>query len=192
MMRAHQFTGPQLRAARRNPRLDQMDLKILSILQVAGRTTNLDLADRIGLSATPCLQRVKRLEGAGYITSYGAKLAIDRLCANVIVFTEVTLLNHGPEDFTRFEREIQRVPQVLSAFIMTGGYDYLLQIIASDMAHYQATMEELIKLDLGIAQYFSYVTIKQVKAFQGYPLEALMAAPRDVGAHDGDATAARK
>jgi len=158
-------------------RLDRLDLKILATLQHSGRITNLDLAEAIGLSATPCLQRVKRLEAAGYIRSYGAALYIDRLCSNVVVFDEMTLRQHRREDFLRFEAAIADVPQILNAYLVTGGYDYLVQVIARDMLDYQAVVEALLDRDLGIEKYFSYVAIRQVKRGAGYPLAELL--PRD-------------
>lgn len=158
-------------------RLDRLDLKILATLQAAGRITNLELAETIGLSATPCLQRVRRLEAAGYIKGYGAELDIDRLCANIVVFTEITLRNHGREDFLRFEKTIQGVPQILTAYLVSGGYDYLVQLIAKNILEYQSIVESLLDMDLGIEKYFSYVVIKQVKRGQGYPLAALVPSP---------------
>jgi len=155
-------------------RLDRLDVKILATLQAAGRISNLDLAEKVGLSATPCAQRVKRLEAAGCIAGYGALLDVERLCASLVVFAEITLRSHGREDFLRFERGIQEVPQVLHCFLVTGGYDYLAQIIASDIHDYQTVIENLLDRDLGIEKYFSYVTIKQVKRSVGYPLAVLL------------------
>jgi hypothetical protein len=105
-------------------RLDRLDLKILATLQTAGRISNLELADKVGLSATPCLQRVRRMETAGYISGYAARLEIDRICSNIVVFTEITLRGHRREDFLKFERGIQEIPQLLNCFLVTGGYDY--------------------------------------------------------------------
>jgi DNA-binding Lrp family transcriptional regulator len=158
-------------------RLDHLDLKILATLQTAGRITNLELAETIGLSATPCLQRVRRLETSGYINAYGAELDIDRLCSNIVVFTEMTLHNHRREDFLRFERTIQSIPQILNAYLVSGGYDYLVQFIATDILEYQSIVESLLDQELGIEKYFSYVAIKQVKRSRGYPLAALVAPP---------------
>jgi DNA-binding Lrp family transcriptional regulator len=155
-------------------KLDRLDVKILASLQAAGRTTNLELARKVGLSATPCMQRVKRLEAAGYIAGYSAEIEIDLLAPNVIVFTEITLRNHRREDFLRFEHEIATVPQVLSCFLVTGGYDYLAQFIAKDILDYQSTMEMLLARDLGIEKYFSYVTIKKIKGHRQYPLAQLL------------------
>ena len=159
------------------PKLDRLDLKILATLQTSGRMTNLELADTVGLSATPCMQRVKRMEAAGYVRAYGALLDIDRLCSNVIVFTEMTLRNHQREDFLRFEHGIEDIPQILNCFLVTGGYDYLVQFIARDILDYQMIIETLLESDLGIDKYFSYVTIKQVKQSTGYPLMQLIQGP---------------
>jgi len=114
------------------------------------------------------------MESAGYITGYSAHIEMDLLAPNVVVFTEITLRNHRREDFVRFEREIAAVPQVLSCFLVTGGYDYLAQFIARDILDYQNVMESLLERDLGIDRYFSYVTIKQIKARSGYPLSVLI------------------
>jgi DNA-binding Lrp family transcriptional regulator len=120
------------------------------------------------------MQRVKRMEAAGYITGYGALLDVDKLCANLVVLTEITLRNHRREDFLRFERGIQEIPQILHCFLVTGGYDYLAQFIARDIHDYQSVIEGMLDRDLGIEKYFSYVTIKQVKRSPGYPLASLL------------------
>jgi DNA-binding Lrp family transcriptional regulator len=158
-------------------RLDKLDLKILATLQSAGRISNLELAGTVGLSATPCIQRVRRMEAAGYISGYGARLEIDRICSNVVVFTEITLRNHKREDFLKFERGIQQIPQLLNCFLVTGGYDYLAQFVARDILDYQTTMEDVLDRDLGVEKYFSYVTIKQIKRSAGYPLADLVQPP---------------
>jgi len=155
-------------------RLDRLDLKILATLQTTGRISNLELAETVGLSATPCQQRVRRLEAAGYIRGYDAQLDIDRICSNIVVFTEITLRNHRREDFLKFERGIETIPQILNCFLVTGGYDYLAQFIARDIHDYQTVVEDLLDRDLGVEKYFSYVTIKQVKRAKGYPLSELV------------------
>jgi DNA-binding Lrp family transcriptional regulator len=155
-------------------RLDRIGLKILATLQTAGRISNVELPDAVGLSATPCLQRVRRMEAAGYIGGYAAQLDIDRICRNIVVFTEITLRNHRREDFLKFERGIETIPQILNCFLVTGGYDYLAQFIARDINDYQTVVEGLLDRDLGVEKYFSYVTIKQVKRGAGYPLAELV------------------
>ena len=94
-------------------KLDRLDLRILSQLQKNGRITNVDLADAVGLSPSPCLIRVKRLEQAGYISGYGAQLRLEKLGDTLTVFTEVTLSDHHREDFVRFEAAIRGVDEIL-------------------------------------------------------------------------------
>ena len=108
-------------------KIDRLDLRILAQLQKNGRMTNVDLADAVGLSPSPCLIRVKRLEQAGYIAGYGAHLRLEKLGDTLTVFTEVTLSDHRREDFARFEAAIREVDEVLECHLVSGGYDYLLQ-----------------------------------------------------------------
>lgn len=163
------------------PRLDRIDLKILAALQTQGRISNTRLADAVGLSPSPCLARVKRLEQAGYITGYGAHVALPRLGETVLVFTEVTLSDHRRRDFSRFEAAIADVEEVLECHLVSGGYDYKLKFITRGVAHYQAIMEGLLELNIGIEKYFSYVVIKSVFCRTHHPLERFFAT-REQGA----------
>ena len=142
------------------PKLDRIDLKILAELQVDGRVSNVELAGRVGLSPSPCLQRVKRLEAAGYVLSYRAQIDLAKLGESVTVFTEVTLAEHGREDFERFERAIADEPTAVECHLISGGYDYLVKFVARGIAHYQRIIEGLLDADIGIAKYFSYIVIK--------------------------------
>lgn len=141
-------------------KLDRLDLRILSQLQKNGRMTNVDLADAVGLSPSPCLIRVKRLEQAGYITGYGAHLRMERLGDTLTVFTEVTLADHNRNDFVRFENAIRAVPEILECHLVSGGYDYLIRFITRGVNHYQGIMENLLESNIGIEKYFSYIVIK--------------------------------
>src|SRR4030095_15113330 len=110
-------------------KLDRIDLRILAQLQKNGRMTNVDLADAVALSPSPCLIRVKRLEQAGYIAGYGAHLRLQKLGDTQTVFTEVTLAEHHREDFNRFENAIRNVDEILECHLVSGGYDYLLRFL---------------------------------------------------------------
>lgn len=154
-------------------RLDRLDVKILAALQTDGRITNLKLADTVGLTATPCIQRVRRLEAAGYITGYGATINAQLLGPYITVFTEITLKNHGREDFVRFEKAIADERHIVNAYLVAGGYDYLLEIVARDVVHYQEVMEKLLADEIGIATFFSYITVKHVKKMKAFPLDIL-------------------
>jgi DNA-binding Lrp family transcriptional regulator len=153
------------------PKLDRIDLRILAHLQKNGRVTNVELADAVGLSASPCLVRVKRLEKAGYIQGYGAHIQMQKLGDTQIVFTEVTLSDHRISDFARFEASIRKVDEIIECHLVSGGYDYLLKFVTRNVQHYQEIIERLLELGIGIEKYFSYVVIKSIFAKQHYPLE---------------------
>jgi DNA-binding Lrp family transcriptional regulator len=153
------------------PKLDRIDLRILSHLQKNGRVTNVDLADAVGLSASPCLQRVKRLEKAGYIIGYGALIQMQKLGDTLMIFTEVTLSDHRAADFARFEGSIRKVDEIIECHLVSGGYDYLLKFVTRSIQHYQDIIERLLGLGIGIEKYFSYVVIKSVFVKHHYPLE---------------------
>lgn len=141
-------------------KLDRIDLKILAELQANGRITNAALAERVGLSASPCLQRVKRLERAGYILGYGAVLDLARFGERLTVFTEMTLADHRAQDFRTFEDGIAAFPEVVECHLVSGGYDYLLKFVCRSVADYQDTMERVLAAGIGIEKYFSYIVIK--------------------------------
>ncbi|MDQ1118099.1 Lrp/AsnC family transcriptional regulator [Pseudoxanthomonas winnipegensis] len=144
----------------RLPRLDRIDLNILAELQRQGRITNADLADRVGLSPSPCLARVKRLERAGYIAGYGARLDLAKLFRVQVVYTSVTLDNHRREDFDTFEAGLRSVEELTECHLVSGGFDYLLKFVVRDVAHYQSLVEGLLDRHIGISKYFSYIVIK--------------------------------
>ena len=157
------------------PKLDRIDVRILSFLQKNGRATNVELADAVGLSASPCLVRVKRLEKAGYITGYGAHIQMQKLGATQMVFTEITLSDHRSGDFARFEQHIRKVDEVVECHLVSGGYDYLLKFITRNVVHYQEIIKRLLELGIGIEKYFSYVVIKSIFVRHYLPLDKFLA-----------------
>jgi len=156
------------------PKLDRIDLNILVQLQAVGRMTNVDLADAVGLSPSPCLQRVKRLESAGYIAGYGARINLAKLTESVTVFTEVTLADHRRPDFVKFEANIRAVEEVLECHLVSGGYDYLLRFLCRSITHYQELMESLLERNIGIEKYFSYIVIKSPILKHALPIRKLI------------------
>ncbi|PWF21261.1 Lrp/AsnC family transcriptional regulator [Corticimicrobacter populi] len=157
-------------------KLDRLDLRILSQLQQNGRMTNVVLADAVGLSASPCLIRVKRLEKAGYIEGYSAQINLNKLGDVLTVFTEVTLNDHHREDFQRFETAIRDIDELVECHLISGGYDYLLKFMTRGVAHYQQIIEGLLERDIGIEQYFSYIVIKSPIIKKQYLVERLFPA----------------
>ncbi len=160
-------------------KLDRIDINILAYLQRNGRVTNVDLADAVSLSPSPCLLRVKRLEKAGYITGYNAHVDIAKLGETVVVFTQVTLSDHHREDFAKFEAGIGAVDEVIECHLISGGYDYLLKFMTRGVSHYQSVIEHILESDLGVTKYFSYIVIKSPIVKMYYPLGKLFARGRD-------------
>ncbi|ALU88145.1 MULTISPECIES: Lrp/AsnC family transcriptional regulator [Herbaspirillum] len=152
-------------------KLDRIDLRILCHLQQNSRITNVILADAVGLSPSPCLIRVKRLEKAGYISGYGAYIRLEKLADVQIVFTEVTLSDHRREDFAKFESYIRNVDEIIECHLVSGGYDYLLKFMTRSVVHYQSVIESLLEQNLRIEKYFSYIVIKSPFVKHHYPLE---------------------
>jgi DNA-binding Lrp family transcriptional regulator len=156
------------------PKLDRIDINILVQLQKNGKLTNVELAQHIGLSPSPCLQRVKRLETGGYISGYGARIDLAKLAETITVFTEVTLADHRREDFVKFESSIRNVDELMECHLVSGGYDYLLRFIARGVEHYQQVIENLIDRNIGIEKYFSYIVLKTPIAKSSSPIRALL------------------
>jgi DNA-binding Lrp family transcriptional regulator len=156
------------------PKLDRIDLNILVQLQKDGRMTNANLADAVGLSASPCLQRVKRLESAGYITGYGAQVNLAKLTESITVFTEITLIDHRKEDFVKFEANLRNVEELMECHLVSGGYDYLLRFVSRSINHYQERMENLLERNIGIEKYFSYIVLKSPIIKNALPLKTLL------------------
>ncbi|MEE4454911.1 Lrp/AsnC family transcriptional regulator [Novosphingobium resinovorum] len=159
------------------PKLDRIDINILAELQRSGRITNADLADRVGLSASPCLTRVKRLESAGYISSYSAILNLAKIGDSQIVFTSVTLGDHRRADFQKFEHRIAQYDELVECHLVSGGFDYLLKFVVRGIAEYQEMMEEVLESNIGVSKYFSYIVIKTAVT-RGQPSVKLHLQPR--------------
>lgn len=154
-------------------KLDRIDLKILLELQKNGRITNVELADLVHLSPSPCLMRVKKLQTEGYIAGYSAQIDVSKLGQALTVFTEVTLKNHRQIDFARFLATVDKIDEVIECHLVSGGYDYLMKFVTSGIAEYQTIMERLIDLDVGIDKYFSYVVLKSPIVKTHLPLDKI-------------------
>ncbi len=120
-----------------NHRLDPTDLKILEILQREGRISNAELSRRIGMSPPPTLERVKKLERNGYIQGYKAIASPKGLGLNCVTYVEVTLTRHGQEGVERFMRDITRIEEVMECHHITGGADFLLKVVNTDIPAYE-------------------------------------------------------
>lgn len=152
-------------------RLDRIDRRILAILQAEGRLANQALSSRVALSPSACLARVRRLERAGVIRGYHARLDPFRLDIGLVLFVEVTLDGHGPAAAARFETAIEALPEVVEASHVSGDFDYLLKIVVADMAEWTRLRERLAGGDAGIERITTHVLISKPKIFVGYPIK---------------------
>lgn len=159
-------------------KLDAIDLRILSAVQADGRITKLALAEKAGLSPTPCWMRLRKLEKAGIIAGYHARVDVRSIAPVASVLMEVTLTNHRQADFDRFERVVAATPEITACWSVGGGVDYILKIIASDIDAYQRLVDGLLDRELGIDRYFTYIVTKTVKEETVLPLEALLPEPQ--------------
>lgn len=156
------------------PKLDRIDINILAQLQQNGRLTIVDLADAVGLSPSPCLARLRRLEDAKYIIGYNARVQLSKLVEHITVFTEVTLSDHRREDFIKFESEIRKYDALQECHLVSGGYDYLLKFAIRTVAKYQELMESMLERNIGVDKYFSYIVIKTLIDHGSVPVKYLL------------------
>ena len=117
--------------------IDRIDRKILRELQKDGRLANVELAKRVGLSPTPCLERVKKLEDEGFIRGYHAHLNPSRLQAGLLVFVEIRLVRTSHDVFEAFKQAVVSLPQVLECHLVSGDFDYLINARVADMVAYR-------------------------------------------------------
>ncbi len=154
--------------------LDRINRKILSALQKEARMTNQDLADKVGLSPSSCLSRVKKLEEAGYIDPYMAVLNLPKLCRSVTVIATVSLKDQSTEAFRLFRQAAQEIPEVVECDTVSGVFDFFLKIVAPDMLRYNAINDRLLDLIPGQINISSHVVLETGKPFRGYPLDQLL------------------
>lgn len=155
-------------------KLDKRDINILKILSQDGRIKIADLARQLNLTATPCWERVKRLERMGIIKSYRAEIALQKVATQISVFVVLELENHRAETFQLFERSVVKCEQVIDCWAIGGGYDYLMQVVARDVEDYQNQMDRLLEQRMGIAHYVTYVVTKSIKSNPVPPFDMLL------------------
>lgn len=151
--------------------LDRIDLTILDTLQKDGRISNVELAKNIGLSPSPCLDRVKRLESEGYIERYGAFLNAKKLKYGMSAFIQVTLDRTTKEVFNRFRDEVVKIKEVAECHMVAGGFDYLIKLRFKDMEAYRDVLGYIVELP-AVAQTNTYVVMEHVKRDKGLPILA--------------------
>ena len=143
--------------------LDKIDHKILRLLQRDGRMAMKELAEQIGLSLTPCIERVKRMERDGVITGYHARIDPPALGAKLLVFVEITLHQKSASVFEQFRREVLRIPEVQECHLVSGDFDYLIKARIHEMAEYRKLLGDMLLQLPGAAQSKSYVVMEEIK-----------------------------
>lgn len=149
---------------------DRTDLKILDVLQQDARITNQALAERVALSPSACLARVRSLETRGLIRAYRAHVAVDRIRSVTVVLAQVTFKQHALDEFTEFDRRILQMPEVVEACRISGAYDYLLRVVVNDVHHWKDIARLLLGGDYGVEKIVSHFLMDEVKPFTGYLL----------------------
>ncbi|MCV0424240.1 MAG: Lrp/AsnC family transcriptional regulator [Roseibium sp.] len=157
-------------------KLDDRDIKILALLTKEGRMSKAALAEKVNLSATPCWERLKRLEKAGIISGYHAEVELKLIAPHVSAFVMAELENHRAETFQTFEAAIARYDEITACWAIGGGFDYLLQVVTHNVDTYQALIDELLGSGTGLARYFTYIVTKPVKISATPPISLLLSA----------------
>ena len=143
-------------------KLDNIDRRILRELQRDGRISFVNLADKVGLSTSPCLERVRRLERDGFITGYHARLDPARVDAGLLVFVEISLAYTSGRVFEEFRDAVRRWPQVLECHLVAGEYDYLLKVRISDMGSYRQLLGDILHALPGVSDSRTLVAMETV------------------------------
>jgi Lrp/AsnC family leucine-responsive transcriptional regulator len=150
--------------------LDAIDRRIVAALQADGRLSNVELADKVGLSPSPCLRRVRRLEREGYIDGYRAALRRDRVGLGLSVFVGVKIDGHANERALAFEKAVVEMPEVVACHLVSGEADYILEVVVPDLADYRRFLVGKL-LDLPIVREVrSNIAIQTLKAGAPLPL----------------------
>jgi Lrp/AsnC family transcriptional regulator, leucine-responsive regulatory protein len=159
--------------------LDPIDCRIVAALQADGRLSNVELAERVGLSPSPCLRRVKRLERDGYIEAYRALLQRNRLGLGLTVFVGVKIDGHADERADALQEAIVAMPEIVACHMVSGEADYLLEVVVPDLDHYQRfLLGKLLNLPI-IKEVRSNIAIQTLKAAAPLPLNHLTASRPD-------------
>ena len=153
----------------RSPELDSIDWNILSALQDDARLANVDLAEKVHLSPSPCLARVKTLEREGFISRYVTLLNPQAVGLGVSVFVQVRLEKQVEASLNTFEKAIASRQEVMECYLMTGSSDYLLRVVVSDLQEFQRFVTDVSKIP-GVGNIQSSVALKQVKYKTALPL----------------------
>lgn len=150
--------------------IDKIDRRILNALQADGRITNAELAAKVGLAPTSMSDRLKRLQKAGYITGFSARIDPRMVGLELLVFVEVSLDKTTPDVFDKFAKAVRLAPEVLECHMVAGGFDYLVKARVTDMSHYRAFLGDVLLNLPGVSETRTYPVMEEVKTDGPLPI----------------------
>ena len=150
--------------------LDDIDLKILRRLQTDGRVTNVELAQSVGLTAPPCLRRMRALEDQGVITAYHASVDPAKMGYTITVFAMVSLKSQAESDLQSFEEHVQNLPEVRECYMLNGEIDFMLKVVAKDLQQFQTFLTSKLTAAPNVASIKTSLTIRSAKNLPGVPI----------------------
>ena len=151
--------------------LDEIDLKILQRLQDDGRITNVELANSVGLTAPPCLRRMRALEDEGVINSYHAAINPAKMGYTITVFAMVSLKSQAEADLQAFEEHVQKLPEVRECYMLNGEIDFILKVVAKDLQQFQSFLTSQLTAAPNVASVKTSLTIRSAKHLPGVPIQ---------------------
>ena len=158
-------------SASKKKELDKLDIRILRVLQRDARVSYVDLAEAVGLSSTPCIERVKRLEKEGYIEGFYTKLNAKKLGFGMLVFVEISLSYQSPDAFQSFNKAVKQLPYIMECHLVSGDADYLLKARIEDMSEYRALLGDMLLTLPGVKHSKSYIVMEEVTESSALPVE---------------------
>lgn len=150
--------------------LDKIDIKILSVLQEDGRISNVELAERVALSPTPCLRRVKRLEDEGVIALYRAELDKRQLGLGVTAFVCINISDHGPKATEAFLSSVELIDEIVACHVLSGQFDFLLEVVTQNLDHYASVMLDRLGGLPGVSALQTSFALRSSKPYRRLPL----------------------
>lgn len=168
------FEPRSRRARRASVSLDRIDVELLGLLQQNGRISKSELATKIGLSNSSCLERMRKLEANGIIESYHAKLNYSLMGNLSTFFTTIMLRTHRQNDFGIFEQYVKKISMISECYALGGGIDYIVKSSATSVGAYQEMIDNLLDANVGVDRYFTYIVTKDVKFSEQVPIHNLI------------------
>lgn len=159
-------------------KLSDIDLRILEALQREGDITNVRLAELVGLSPSPCLQRVRKLRKMGYISGVSAVINLKKIASNITLYCQIRLSEQTMRQYSIFEKAVAKISEIVECSMISGDYDYILKLVVRDMAHFNDIMTFMMEMNIGIKNNASIVEVKKVKSTLELPLRELIGAER--------------